>query len=257
MAHQLPTIIYEDILPTRDYLREICLVLGSIQRTFLAKDPHDWHYGLVVNVRGIVTQSFMTNEGEMNVSLDLVRHKVRVGNTSWALSEYTPLEIYNNLAAWFEHHAVSTPIISPKFTYSPHGYSDAQATGYAQALWWLNSEFMKLKDQLSEGFTSPIYLYPHHFDLSLVWFPFSDERQLAIGFSTGDDVISEPYLYLTAFPQLHGFHRIAKPDEAYFQTTGFSGLVLPYSYLSESRDPHELFTVYGLQSLLSARKLFS
>ncbi|HVA11241.1 MAG TPA: DUF5996 family protein, partial [Candidatus Dormibacteraeota bacterium] len=103
-----------------------------------------------------------------------------------------------------------------------------------------------------EGLTSPVLLYPHHFDLSLVWFPHDDERQLAIGFSTGDQTIAEPYLYLTAYPEPPGFTKLAVPEGAYWQSDGFSGAILPYARLSGSSDPEALFASYA--SLMTAAR---
>ena len=80
--------------------------------------------------------------------------------------------------------------------------------------------------------------------MSLVWFPYEDTRQLAIGFSTGDQTIPEPYLYLTAYPEPDGFTKLALPEAAYWQAEGFSGAILPYAALQASNDAETLFQAY-------------
>jgi hypothetical protein len=241
MEPKLPHLIYEDLAPTRDYLQAVAHTLGSLQRAFLAKDPHDWQYGLEVNLRGLITQPFMIKDEQVRASLDFVRHKVRLGGSSWSLSEYSPPEIFNNVRLWLENREIQVSLEQPKSkTHTTH-FDPQQASYYAAALWWLDTQFRELRASLSDGLVSPILLYPHHFDLSLVWFPQNDEQQLAIGFSSGDETIIEPYIYLTAYPEPTGFTKLTLPRGAYWQPSGFSGAILPYSALSASADPIGLF----------------
>lgn len=255
MKSKLPQLIYEDLVPTRDYLQEVSLALSSLQRAFVPKNPRDWQYGLEVNVRGLLTQTFMVKDKEAQASLDLVKRKVRLGGSSWLLSDYAPTEIFNNIRAWLESSGVKIDLSQPKFAAKPPRFDSQQADLYAAALWWMNEQFCWLKETLHKGLTSPILLYPHHFDLSLVWFPHDDERQLAIGFSSGDETIAEPYLYLTAYPEPAGFTKLDLPEEAYYQTAGFSGAILTYDKLSASPDPVKLFRDYAVNTLAAAQPL--
>lgn len=255
MADKLPSLQYEDLLPTRDYLREVALVLGSLQRAFLPKHPRDWQHGLEINIRGLITQPFTVGGDEIRASLDLVRHKVRLGDSFWSLKEYAAPEIFNNIRSWLESRGENATLEQPKFEKHIQHYDSHQASLYAEALWWIDIQFRALKANIAEGMTSPILLYPHHFDLSLVWFPHDDERQLAIGFSTGDDTIAEPYLYLTAYPEPGGFTTLHLPDGAHWQTAGFSGAILPYSVLASSDEPEQLFRDYGETTIKTARPL--
>lgn len=243
MFTKLPLLIYEDLLPTRNYLQDITLVLSSMQRAFLPQDSHDWHYGLEVSMRGISTQQFMIGNEPTRMLLDLVRNKVRIGDTNWSLEEYAAPEIIKNIRVWLEARGISVALEQPKF--SSHSlFNEGQAGRYADSLWWLDARFRNLKDTLQQGSISPILLYAHHFDLSLVWFPHSDERQLGLGYSTGDDTIAEPYLYLTMYPLHADFGTIELPDAAHWQTQGFHGAVLTYAALQASPSPESLFTAF-------------
>jgi hypothetical protein len=255
MQSDLPELIYDKLAPTCDYLREVALTLGSLQRAFLPKDPRDWQHGLEVNLRGLVTQRFMVNGTPTQASLDMLRQKVRLSGQAWALGEYTPPEIFNTIQAWLETQAVKVDLIRPKFSADSSRYSRHQADLYMTALWWMDQQFRWLKNNTNEGLTSPVLLYPHHFDLSLVWFPHSDDRQLAVGFSPGDDVIAEPYVYITAYPEPAGFKKLALPKEAYYQSSGFHGVILPYAQLSVSPEPVKLLRDFALNCLTTARSL--
>ncbi|MFW2406025.1 MAG: DUF5996 family protein, partial [Gammaproteobacteria bacterium] len=97
--------------------------------------------------------------------------------------------------------------------------------------------------------TSPLQLWPHHFDLSLLWLPGdkvpdqdpADEeyadRQMNFGFTFGDAGIPEPYFYVTAYPEPDGLPRVELPVGAAWHTEGFSGALLTYQTLIASRDP--------------------
>jgi len=255
MDHKLPHLIYKDLAPTRDYLQEVALVLGALQRAFVPKDPHDWHYGLEVGLRGLLTQPMTIGGKEVRGGLDFVRHKLRLGDSSWPLEQYSAPEILNNIEVWLESHGSSVTIQRPKFSAQPRRFDSQASSDYAAALWWMNLHFRELAASLKGGLTSPILLYPHHFDLSLVWFPFDDTRQVAIGFSTGDQTIAEPYLYLTAYPEPKDFSGLALSAGAHWQAAGFSGAILPYSALTKSADPSQLFQDYA-RLLSAAQPLF-
>jgi hypothetical protein len=256
MQAKPPQLVYKDLVPTRDYLQEVALILSSLQRAYVPKDPRDWHYGLNVNLRGLITQPFMIKGQEVQASLDLVRRKVRLQGSSWPLSDYTPTEIFNAVQEWLGSHQASVNLPRPKFNTEPPPFDTHQANLYAASLWWMDEQFRWLSKTLTTGLTSPILLYPHHFDLSLVWFPYNDERQVAIGYSSGDETITEPYLYLTAYPEPNRFTKLALPKEACYQTTGFSGAILTYDKLQASADPVKLFRDYAA-ILTAAKQLFS
>jgi hypothetical protein len=251
----LPKLMAEDLWPTRDYLRDVTLAMGSLQRGFLKPHPREWQHGLEVNMRGPLTQPFSVNDHEFRASLDIVAHKVRLGDVNWKLDEYNGAEIFNNFKVWLVSQGVKADIEQPEFSKGSQ-YDKAQAEIYAEALWWLNRQFRTIKATLSTGVTSPILLYPHHFDLSLTWFPWGDERQLGFGWSTGDETIAEPYIYLTAYPQPQGFTKLELPPGAYWQSKGFSGAILLYSELQASGEPDILLQKFALDTFQAGQKLF-
>lgn len=220
MLERLPVLVYEDLRPTRDYLQDVAKVMGKLQQAYLPKSPHDWQYGLEVTMRGISTQTFKVDGQSTRALLDLVRHKLRLGDQNWPLRENPPAKLFEDIQA-----LMGIKLVEPDFVPDVREYDPEQADKYAAAVWWMERQFDQLKENLKTGVTSPILLYPHHFDLSLVWFPDDDERQLAVGWSTGDETIIEPYVYLTAYPE----------------PAGFSGAVLPYAKLQASKDPEGLF----------------
>lgn len=227
--------------PARDYLRDVALAVGSLQRGFLPVDPHDWQHGLEVTMRGIKSQPFSVDGREVYVLLDLVKNKVRLGEAEWALSEYAGPEIFKNFKVWLESQNIKANLEQPDFAGGK--FDESQSKAYAEVLWWIHKQFQIIKAEMSTGTTAPILLYPHHFDLSLVWYPWNNDKQISIGFSTGDETIPEPYIYLTLYPEpkdLVDLLAERMPKEAYWQKQGFSGGILPYSKLQESDHPEDL-----------------
>jgi hypothetical protein len=254
MGQTLPPLDAKLLGPTRDRLQAAALVIGSLQRAFLPKDPHDWHYGLEVTMRGISTQAFKLGSEEVRATIDLVRNIVRLDGNSWPLADCDGAELFQEVQVWLQSKGLDVELEEPKFS-DDGPFDPKQAAAYAKALWWLDAHFKSLKSGLNKGLMAPILLYPHHFDLSLVWFPHDDDRQLAIGFSTGDETIAEPYLYLTASTEPKGFKDIKLPAAVHWQADGFSGAILPYAKL-QAGDSQGLFEAYS-GILGQARPLFN
>ncbi len=241
----LPFLIAEDLIPTRNYLQEVAKVLGSLQMAYIEPNEHDWHYGLEVNLRGISTQEMMIGGEPVRATLDLVRHKVRIGDAKWPLSEYAASEIFNNIKVWLAARGESVDLKQPVFNTEIKRFDPAQASAYAEALWWLEERFRATKSGLNVGLTSPILLYPHHFDMAFSWFPQNDKKQFTLGFSTGDEINREPYLYLTVTPDSEVFNKLKLPAKAHWQEKGFIGAILAYAWLQVAEVPTTAFDNYA------------
>src|SRR4051812_25427063 len=98
----LPRLDSQKLHPTCDYLRDVALVLGSLQRAFIPPHPREWQHGLEINMRGLSTQEFTIAGRPVRASLDLVKHKVRLAGNIWLLEEYAAPEIMHNIRLWLE-----------------------------------------------------------------------------------------------------------------------------------------------------------
>jgi hypothetical protein len=89
--------------------------------------------------------------------------------------------------------------------------------------------------------SSPVQLWPHHFDLAVLWFsgrrvpeqdpddPEYADEQMNFGFSTGDEGIQAPYFYVTAYPQPEGWTEAKLVDGAHWHRDSWTGALLPYA----------------------------
>ncbi len=91
------------------------------------------------------------------------------------------------------------------------------------------------------GALTPIVLWPHHFDLSTLWFPGGEiddhAPHLNFGFAPFSDGIYEPYLYAYAYPYPAHYNPPALPAGTRWHTAGWTGAVLPYAVIAGQDNP--------------------
>ena len=129
-------------------------------------------------------------------------------------------------------------------------YSSEHANKLACALSVVSSALVSFRAGVREE-TSPIQLWPHHFDLAMLWLPGDKipdqdtdneeyaDKQMNFGFTFGDAGIPEPYFYVTAYPLPDVFSTLELPDGTIWKSDGFSGAVLTYRRLLEEEQPTE------------------
>lgn len=241
-------LIYEDLKPTRDYLQDIAKIMGKLQQVFVSPAPHDWHKGLEVNQVGLCTQDLGENQ---RFVLDFLTGELSIGNRKMPLKGQPALKVFDYVSVWAEQNRARGPVEKPELVTTEPVYDIHQASELFAALHFTHDVFKDFSGNLSNGTLSPLLLYPHHFDFSLVWFPKDDDEQLGFGFSTGDSDVSEPYYYVTQYPEKAAFKGITLMPPGFWQSQGFSGAVLPYNDIALATDPRQLVLEF-LTTLLAA-----
>ena len=122
------------------------------------------------------------------------------------------------------------------------------AKAYLKALVQVDNLFKKFRASFREE-SSPVHLFPHHFDLAVTWFsgrlipgkgpsdPESADEQMTFGFVTGDRGIEDAYFYATAYPTPNDLTDQSLPAVADWHTEGWTGAVLPYQALVDDEHP--------------------
>ncbi|HSX23575.1 MAG TPA: DUF5996 family protein [Candidatus Saccharimonadales bacterium] len=240
-----------DTLPTRHYLQDIARVMGKVQQTYLPAEPHDWHRGLVIN-GGLRTAPL---PGTAAVILNMQRGTVSVAEHTWQLGKTSPQELMTGLKGWLAAHHIEKIPEEPELT-GEAAYEHEQAIHISQMLAWTGDVLGEVKAPIKEGMTSPILLFPHHFDVSLVWFPYKDDRQVSFGFSFGDEHIEGPYFYSSAYPEPAGFTDRNLPGGAYWHDKGFRGAVLLYDIAQRSKEPRATVMAFCKAMASHAKEAF-
>jgi len=245
---------------TRDALHAYARIPGDWLKHCRSKRKHWWHASLRPSLNGL-TSGIIHAEIDFEIELNLRQSFLEVKtSTGKQLSEkihgQSAAELADKvkcflIAAGVDQQSVPEDNDNSKNETAYSGYSEAHALSLAQIM---NSVFTAMKD-FRAGIreeTSPVQLWPHHFDLSMLWLPgeliagqdpaneeYAD-KQMNFGFTFGDEGIAEPYFYITAYPLPDALPETELPAGTLWQSEGFSGAVLLYKDLIENcSNPHD------------------
>lgn len=255
--HELPLLDAEVIGPTRDALHAYSHILGDWAKTCRARRKHWWHASLRLTLTGLTTGVIYNDidfEIELNIRESALTVKTAIGEQLWEGISGQPVE---ELAGRVRRFLASVGVSDcppgvlledASLTSAFNGYSTEEASKLARTLSAVAGALDTFRAGIREE-TSPIQLWPHHFDLAMLWLPgdkipdqdLNDEeyadKQMNFGFTFGDDGVPEPYFYVTAYPLPDAFPTYELPAGTQWQTEGFSGAVLRYQRLCQESDP--------------------
>lgn len=255
-ASKLPELDFRATSGTRDALHAYARVLGNLLKSCRPKRKHWWHASLRPSLTGLTT-------GVVNAGADF-ELELNLGDNhlhGWTSDGAKIAEALRGQAASILATRINTFLtdggVDERVIPNASEYDDAEFTDYTKehaanvnkVLSFVSSALANFRAGIREE-TSPIQLWPHHFDLSMLWLPgekipgqdpmdeeYSD-KQMNFGFTFGDKGIPEPYFYVTAYPLPDGFASLPLPAGSRWQSEGFSGVVLPYQSLIENSDPN-------------------
>ena len=255
---------------TRDALHGYARVLGGWLTTCRSPRKHWWQASLRPSLRGLTTGVVHAGPG-FELELDLMDSQLR-GRTAHGEEVVEPLhgqaaaELAQHIKDFLTANGVDGRFVPEDSrndgTKATTAYSPECAHAVARTWSSVTTALEEFRAGIREE-TSPIQLWPHHFDLTMLWLPGETvpgqdpeneeyaDKQMGFGFTLGDETISEPYFYVTAYPLPDAFPTLPLPAGTAWQTTGFNGAVLPYRFLSESSDPSG-YLLDLWRSLLSA-----
>ncbi len=242
------------LAPTRDALHAWAQVLGNWAEGRRRRRKHWWHISLRPSIRGLTTD-VIRNSPDFELELDLVNSRLDVHceltTSSLKLTGQSPREVAGFIESALEMAGVAgcdVPADSELRGDRFPDYSPEAAGRLHHAFASVAAALEELRAGIREE-TSPIQVWPHHFDLSMIWLPGarvmgvdsadeeSADKQMNFGFVLGDAGISEPYFYVTAYPQPDDLLDVELPDGTAWHTEGFTGAVLRYGELVAMDDP--------------------
>ena len=266
-----PNLDPSAITGTRDALHAYSRVLGAWLKTCKTKRKHWWHASLRPSLSGLTTGVIHAGfdfELELNLSESLL-----IGRTSSGerLTEKLHGQSAMDLALGIEEFMVAAgidssclPQVADGATAEFPSFNQEDAFNLGRTINAVSAALKLFRSGIREE-TSPIQLWPHHFDLSMLWLPgpkipgkdtdneeYAD-KQMNFGFTFGDEAIPEPYLYVTAYPLPETFPKLQLPAGTTWQTEGFSGAVLPYSELVKNTNPKTYLVDLWTQLLSASR----
>jgi hypothetical protein len=279
--NNFPVLDPKSIGVTRDALHAYARILGDWLKSTRSRRKHWWHASLRPSLTGLSTGVIHSNI-DFEIELDLQASAINVSvSNGERMREELHGQPANNIAAsicsFLESAGVSAKpegIAADGDTSSAavfSGYSADTAKDLASALGAVSAALVEFRAGIREE-SSPIQVWPHHFDLSMIWLPGdkipdqdpADEeyadKQMNFGFVFGDESFAEPYFYITAYPLPDAMSQLKLPAGTTWKSEGFNAAVLLYKDLVAVDDPaaylQELWTtllVAGQTHLASTR----
>jgi len=257
--HAFPVLDAEDIVATRDAVHVYAQVIGDWRTSCLAHRKHWWQITVYPSVRGLTTgmiQAGIDFELELDLKADrLLAHVAGGGTLSETLGGRSGRDLAGVVAGFLSDQGIDSGLIPEDKKRESHdvtadGYSVDIAVSLGTTLRSINAAMTSFRAPIAEE-TSPIQIFPHHFDLAMLWCPGekipgqdpadeeSSDKQMNFGFVFGDAGIPEPYFYVTAYPLPDALPGLDLPDGTIWQSDGFSGAVLLYRRLLKETNPEE------------------
>ena len=240
-------------LETRDAMHAYARVLGDCLKARRGKRKHWWHASLRPSLNGLTT-GVVRATTDFEIELDFRRASLHArasnGNAvDVELEGQSAAEIAVALSEFMSANGVADVELADadRSDLAWPAFSRSHADSMGQVLRSIAAAMEAFRAGVREE-TSPIQLWPHHFDLSMIWLPgekipgqdpmdeeYSD-KQMNFGFAFGDDSIPEPYFYVTAYPIPDAMAAIRLPAGSEWRTDGFNGAVLTYRTLRDASD---------------------
>jgi len=254
-----PELDAKALVGTRDAAHAYAQILGDWRASSMPHQKHWWEVAVQPSLRGLTTG--IVHAGvDFQLEIDLIADRCRgwvasgaaldeplAGRPAWELAEVVEHFLLDN---GVDRDCIPADKQRDSHARATENYSPEVAQALAAALRSVALAMNQFRAGIREE-TSPIQIWPHHFDLAMCWLPGEkipgqdpddaemSDKQMNFGFSFGDAGIPEPYFYITAYPLPDALPDSPLPAGTTWHSTGFSGAVLLYRTLLENSDPGE------------------
>lgn len=251
---KFPALDPSKIEATRRALHAYSRVAGAWAKATRKKRKHWWHASLRPSLCGLTT-GVIYGETDFEIELDLAASRICVRTCSSTFAERLGGQSSARVAAVIRDVLLASGVDKKLVPDDDHaddeayaGFSPDWANVMHRAINSVAAELEDFRAGIREE-KSPIQVWPHHFDLSMIWLPGhkvpdqdpADEeyadKQMNFGFAFGDESVPEPYFYVTAYPLPDALPQVALPEGSSWRSEGFSGAVLLYRDLVTMDDP--------------------
>ena len=260
--------------PTLNAVHAYAQVLGDWLGASLPRRKHWWQLTVKPSIKGISTglvQAGINFELELELAQDRLVGRVAGGKElSEPLAGRPAKELAGIVQSYLIDNGIDPELIPAdkgreRDTQATADYSVEIASSLGAALRSVNAAMSTFQAGIREE-TSPIQIWPHHFDLGMLWLPGTKvegqdpdneeyaDKSMNFGFTFGDEGIPEPYFYITAYPLPDAFPSLPLPPGTTWHTEGFTGAVLTYRSLLENANPADYLVELWNGLLTAGRK---
>ncbi len=252
---KFPAVDPGKLAMTREAVHAYARVAGAWAKARRRKRKHWWHASLRPSLYGLTT-GVIYGPKDFEIELDLASSRLHVRTCTSTFSERldgkSGAQVAKSIATALAA-AGANDGQAPDHAFAmdqPYpGFSADQANLMHRVIGSVAAALEDFRATIREE-KSPIQVWPHHFDVSMIWLPggkvagqdpadeeYSD-KQMNFGFAFGDESIPEPYFYVSAYPLPDALEHVSLPARATWHSDGFNGAVLLYKDLVAMQDPN-------------------
>lgn len=283
---ELPPLPLESWRDTKTTLHLFSQIIGKIRLGLGPRYNHWWHVPLYVCPRGLTTSNMPTDDGSIEIVLDLIDHEAVIcrhdGETRRVpLRDQSVAGFYGATLDALRALGVDLSIISKPFdpqrvgSDTPfdkdtvhHHYDAEYVSRFHRILLFIEPVFREFRGRFV-GKCSPVHFFWHSFDLAVTRFsgkaidvsPDADpvtreaysHEVISHGFWVGDDNLPEPAFYSYTHPEPASLGKTTlQPQSAFwFEQNGGSMAILKYEDIRRASDPRAAIGAF-LQSSYEA-----
>ncbi|MDC1067801.1 DUF5996 family protein [Candidatus Kapabacteria bacterium] len=229
-------------------VQQILQVMGSIKAYHSPKDKQWYHHSLVCTSQMISTDVFPVLIGKrmdaVEIEFDPIDCVIFLSTQNE--SEEIPIdgqsqkELFEQIRSIYSEFGVQLNTqIGKDFSSLEIEINQEMLAKYWRMLQFTDLLLKQFKSELIDEESSNVNLWPHHFDLAMLWFSGklikgadSDNKemyQMNFGLSAGDKLIEEPYYYVTSNPFNDDILKQSLNKNASWNTKDWKGSILKYS----------------------------
>lgn len=269
-----PDLPLEEWQATKNTLHLYSQIVGKVRLALFPRLNHWWHVTLYVTPRGLTTRPIPYQDGNFEISFDLIDHKLKIATSQGARREielrdgFTVAEFYRQLFENLEALGIRAaikpvPYEAPSTTpfaedMENSSYDKEYIERFRQALVIINDIFEEFRGRFT-GKSTPVHVFWHSFDLALTRFSGKPaqvregagmvEREayshevISFGFWAGDKKnVPAPAFYSYTAPEPAGLaDEPLSPEQAgWAESNGAHMALLMYDDVRNSANPREM-----------------
>ena len=236
----LPTL--ENWESTRHTLHQATQVVGEIRLADSPPLPNYLHYSVSVTRTGISTGTLQAG-GELQFDMtttELIYKRDGKTLLSTPVADHTQRSLMQAVQNSLHEVGVTLEPTLKSITHDePFVWDAGLANDYNRVLQQAWRAIASFRAHLL-GHMTPVVVFPHHFDISFLWFAEGhDEHEhphVNFGFSPESPGFPRPYFYFYVYPEPDGVKDITLPAPGRWVDEPWSGAVLEYDAIRDSHD---------------------
>lgn len=231
---------------TRDSLHQAAQVLSVIKKACIAPQQNALHLSMRVVPEGLSTGALSIGTFVLNYSTGAVDYYSFPDSqpTHVPLAHHNPrllpMQLMQEVA---KARPDQTLRVLPKASESttPFVIDPQLGAEYASTQYTVFTALARFRARIT-GLMTPLVVWPHGFDMSMLWFPTGDSGMpdeqtiphLNFGFSPGSAGLPRPYLYAYAWPTPKSLNARLLPRPARWYNESWTGVVVDYDALQNT-----------------------